>query len=466
VTREEEIVRSTVAALASTVTHIRPLRITEAAGEFNKSAPAVWGDHGARPAGRARRATRVRLDGRSQRRAARRWRTWGAPLAAAAIVIALAVVLVVVRNVPNGGRVTPVVPANCALPGVTRVTHAIAAPSVDGVPPYYVEVVACAGKSTSRSVLLVGDTFTGKVLATVAPPAGTSFQSVSAAADDRTFAVFATPAGAGPKVAGWWYLLRLAPGTSSPARLTRIPVKPLADVAETELSGSGQELAVGLASDEAGTPWLGVYSVATGRLLRSWSSHGAPPFRIEGWGTAFFQGASGNPQSSALTWVQGDQAIMFWAVASGGAADLRRLDLAGHGSDIVKDSQVIWSTAHHECDGFSEVSADGKTVICPVISQASGKANSTVRWLAYSVTAPAAPAVRYQVPVDTRGLSVSNPWVSASGTAMIVEWFTYPPSNGAPKIAGFGLVSNGMFTPLRSPSTSNGVVVGLPLIAW
>jgi hypothetical protein len=443
VTREEEIVRSTVAALASTVTHVPPLRITEAANELNPSAPAG-----------------------SRRRAARRWRTWGAPLAAAAIVITLAVVLVLVRNTPNGGGATPVAPANCALPGVIKSTHAIAAPSVDGGPPYYVEVVACTGTSTSRSALLVGDTFTGKVLATVAPPAGISFQSVSAASDDRTFAVFATPAGAGPKVAGWWYLLRLAPGTSSPARLTRIPVKPLADVAETALSGSGQELAVGVASDETGTPWLGVYSVATGRLLRSWSSHGAPPFRIEGWGTAFFSGAIGNPQSSALTWVQGDQAIMFWAVASGGAADLRRLDLAGDGSDIVKDSQAIWSTAHRECAGFAKVSADGKTVICPVIGQASGKANETVRWLAYSVTAPAAPAVRYQALVDAPGLSVSTLWVSASGAAMIVEWSASQPPHGALKVAGFGLVSHGKFTPLKPPPTSTGVVGGPPGTAW
>ena len=437
-TREEEIVRSTVAALASTVTHVPPLRITEAADELNPS---------------------------SQRSAARRWRTWGAPLAAAAIVIALAVVLVVVRNTPNGGGVTPVAPANCALPGVTRSTHATAAPSVDGVPPYYVEVVACAGKSTSRSGLLVGDTFTGKVLATVAAPAGTSFQSVSAASDDRTFAVFATPAGAGPTVAGWWYLLRLAPGTSSPARLTRIPVKPLADVAETELSGSGRELAVGVASDEARTPSIEVYSVATGRLLRSWSPHGALPFSIEGWSGAWFQGVSGDPQYSALTWVHGDQAIMFWTVVNGGAADLRRLDLAGDGSDIVKDSQVIWSTAHHECDGFSEVGADGKTVICPVVGPGSAKADLTVRWLAYPVTAPTAPAVLYQALVDAPDISVSTPWVSASGAAAIVEWSENQPPHGALKLAGFGLVSHGKFTPLRSPPTSTGVV-GPPIIAW
>jgi hypothetical protein len=455
-TREEEIVRSTMAALASTVTQVRPLRLTKAADEVNGSAPAVSGSDSVRPAARVRPAASVRPGGGSRPRAAR-WRAWGAPVAAAAVVI---------RHMPDGGRATPAVPgASCVLPEVSRATPAGATPSVDGVPPYYVEVVACSG-STSRSGLLVGGTLTGTVVATVAPPAGLSFLSVSAAADDRTFAVFATPIGAGPQVAGWFYLLRLAPGTSSPARLTRIPVKPLPDVAETAISGSGRELAVGVANDEARRPWIGVYSVATGRLLRSWSYRSGPSVDIEGWSVSSFTGTVGNPQNSALTWAQGDQAIMFWTVAPGGAGALRRLDLAGDGSDIVRDSRVIWSTAHRECDGFTAVSADGTTVICPdVNSQGGGKANWTLRWLAYSVTAPAAPGVRYQTPANT-GVVVSTPWVSASGAAMLVAWSTNQPPHGALKIANFGLVSRGTFTPLKPPPLSNGYVGGRPLIAW
>jgi hypothetical protein len=466
-TREEEIVRSTMAALASTVTQVRPLRLTEAADEANGSAPALSGANRIRPAARVRPDTSVRPDARSQPRPARRWRAWGAPVAAAALVVALAVALVIVRNMPSRGRATPVAPqASCGLPSASRATPAGAAPSVDGVPPYYVEVVACSG-STSRSGLLVGGTLTGKVVATVAPPAGLSFLSVSAAADDRTFAIFATPIGAGPKVAGWWYLLRLAPGTSSPARLTRIPVKPLPDVAETAISGSGRELAVGVANDGASRPWIGVYSVATGRLLRSWSYRSGPSVDIEGWSVSSFTGTVGNPQNSALTWAQGDQAIMFWTVAPGGVGALRRLDIAGDGSDIVRDSRVIWSAAHRECDGFNEVSADGKTVICAdVSSQGGGKANGTLRWLAYSITAPAAaPSVRYQVP-DDNGVVVSTPWVSASGATMLVAWSTNQQPQGALKIVNFGLVSRGTFTPLKPPPLSNGYVGGRPLIAW
>jgi hypothetical protein len=358
--------------------------------------------------------------------------------------------------------VTPVISANCTLPNAGGVTPAGATPSVQDVPKYYVAVVAC-GDKPSQSGLVVGDTFTGKVVATVAPPAGMSFLSVSAAADDRTFAVFAAPPGAGPAVAGWWYLLRLAPGTSSPARLTRIPVKPLSDVAETELSGSGQELAVGRALNEAGQPWLGVYSVATGRLLRSWSSRTEPPFRIEGWGV--FPGTPGNPQNSSLTWAEDGKAILFWAVASGGAADLRQLDIAGNGSDIVKDSHVIWSTAaHRECID-PQLSADAKTAICPVPgSQISGKGNWTERWLAYSVTTPAAaPVVRYQMP-DNAELAVSTPWAGPSGAIMLLEVMQI--TRQALKVLRFGLVSHGAFTPLKPPAMRSGVMSMRPLIAW
>ena len=460
-TREEEIVRSTMAALADTVTQVRPLRITEAAREANRTAPAV--SPSARP------STAVRPEDRTRPPAARRWRTWAAPAAAAGLVIALAVALVVVRNLPHAGRTAPVASqAPCALPAAGHATPAGAAAPADGAPPYYVEVVDCAG-STTRSGLLVGDTFTGQVVATLAPPAGLSFLSVSAANDDRTFAVFATPAGAHPQVAGWWYLLRLAPGTSSPARLTRIPVKPMSDVVETALSGSGQQLAVGVANDEAKRPWIGVYSVATGRLLRSWSYQSGPSIDIQGWSVGFDTDADlGNPQQASLTWTQGDQAIMIWTVAAGGAGALRRLDLAGHGTDIVRDSQVIWSSAHTGCTGFTEVSADGKTVICPSLNgPASGKGTWTIRWLAYAITTRAAPVVRYQadLPPDETAI-LSTPWVSASSATFVIARSINEQPSGKLKIVSFGLVSHGALTPLKPPPLSGGYVGGRPQISW
>jgi hypothetical protein len=49
---------------------------------------------------------------------------------------------------------------------------------------------------------------------------------------------------------------------------------------------------------------------------------------------------------------------------------------------------------------------------------------------------------------------------------MLVAWSTHQPPHGALKIARFGLVSRGTFTPLKQPPLSNGYVGGRPLIAW
>ena len=51
-----------------------------------------------------------------------------------------------------------------------------------------------------------------------------------------------------------WYLLRIAPGTSTPARLTRLPVPGLTNVTAIALSQSGAELAVATGGG-AGALW-------------------------------------------------------------------------------------------------------------------------------------------------------------------------------------------------------------------
>jgi len=67
-------------------------------------------------------------------------RTWRAPVAAAAVIIALAAALVIVRNIPNGGSVPPVTPANCTLPHASGATPAGAAsPSGRDVPGTWAE---------------------------------------------------------------------------------------------------------------------------------------------------------------------------------------------------------------------------------------------------------------------------------------------------------------------------------------
>ncbi len=109
--REEDLIRSTTRAIASTVREVPPLRLEPAADELRS------------PARAPRRAR-----GGSGRQ--RRWWSWGAPLTAAAVVVALAIALVLVRDIPNGGVVSPS-PATSTGPG--------------GVPRYYVALTQFSG---------------------------------------------------------------------------------------------------------------------------------------------------------------------------------------------------------------------------------------------------------------------------------------------------------------------------------
>jgi hypothetical protein len=164
-----------------------------------------------------------------------RWPGWAAPVAAAAVVIAVALSLVIVKSQSNGPTVPPSTPGSAS--------------SV--VPPYYVTLSPQTGAPHYRfqplNDLVVGDALTGQQLASLTPPAGTTFFGVTGGADDRTFVVDTVPLSSMPTPLNstrTWYLLRIAPGTSSPPRLTRLPVPPLAGVTAIALSGSGQELAV------------------------------------------------------------------------------------------------------------------------------------------------------------------------------------------------------------------------------
>jgi hypothetical protein len=167
-TTTEDVVRAATRAYGETVAEIRPLDLTR----------PVAGTRPRRP---------------------RRFPAWVAPVTAAAVVMALAVSLVLVRDIPNG----PVVPAK---PPAT---------AVGGVPRYYADPIP-AGENP-WSDLVIGDLFTGARLATIAPPSGSTFANVTGAADDRTFVadtMLARHLGKPSSVT--WYLVRITPGAWVP----------------------------------------------------------------------------------------------------------------------------------------------------------------------------------------------------------------------------------------------------------
>jgi hypothetical protein len=389
--------------------------------------------------------TPVRLDGGSRPRLARRWRAWGAPAAAAAAVIALAVSVVIVKDAPFGNRVPPA--------GQARV--------LAEVPRYYAAITLSLPRIVDNR-LLVGDTFTGKTLASFAPPPGSRFIGVWGAADDRTFVASMARVDDSPYAGPTWYLLRLTPGSSPIARLSHLPIKQMPTFVAGALSASGRELAVITVAGRLEVPWLGVYSVASGRLLRSWSVHGTPSFRS----------GSGN---ASLTWSNGDREITFQTVAMKGLRDttLRRLNLATEGDDLVKDSRVIWSSAREGCSrGYPVPTSNGKTVTCGFAQgkKVNNKVHWEFLWQAYQVQGPTDRRLQYLARTTSMpGMwTVTDTWwVSASGSTMIVAWNLGRTVPDVPSVH-FGAVSHGTFIPLKLPQAS--VVVAAVLmgagIAW
>jgi len=392
----------------------------------------------------------------------RRWAAWLAPAAAAAAVLAVAVSLVVVKDIPNGRVVPPTPPP----------AHA-----QEGVPRYYVTLYSPVRKSGAG--LLVGDTLTGARVAVVPPPRGMRFAGIAAAADDRTFVVAAAPPAAASTDAEFaqhrtWYLLRIAPGTSSHVQLTHLAIPPLNDIYAIALSGSGRELAV--AVEQIKLEELLVYSVSSGKLLHRWSTTetAAHNAKDEPFGPTYAQ-----DESRALAWIDGDHALAFtasfFAKQSNGQWPLeitwRRLDVATGGGDLVADSKVIWSVsppavAHVYSPGchfdFGEatelISGDGETVVCASANIVQGSDNHPmnqpvvwrVAWLAFSVRTGAVRTLA-QVKVRTAGMPyIYGLWASTSGNTIIGEW-GLTDNNGNDLNPHVGVIRHGTFKQLPTP---------------
>jgi hypothetical protein len=490
----EDRARAAMRAIGATVTDAPPLPLTPAPDpgpapdeiQFGGDGPdrpgrAGVGRHslGEHSAGRhslgehslGRRALGLRRPGgalRSPDHGGRnRRRSLLAPVEAAVTVVAVAVALVAVRHLPAGGSG----PVPATLPG--------------GVPRYYVAVDPADPAPWTRNQLLVGDALTGKAIATFTSPKNMSFESVSGAADDRTFVAVAVADPVNPTFvpAAVWYKVTLDPGTAHPATLTRLPIEPrFTEVVATALSSSGQELAVGGVPMGAGRRGVQVFSLATGKLLHDWVTND-PTALVS---NDLLDNVSQYP---ALTWIDNDRAIAFAAISQAGATDpgtvdkvtVRRLNVVGaRDGDLMADSQLIWTapSAGTRSAGLCEetstlVSADGKTVTCATLNIQQGKPpagagslnSETVAWaFAFSTYRLAAgtPSGRKTVAYQTvrqapnpAGGLVAALWTSPSGDALIGEWAIGPipvaaanpsPSSSAASSENTNSASNGAYS--------------------
>jgi hypothetical protein len=329
-------------------------------------------------------------------RASRRWLGaggWLVPMAAAAAVVAVAVTLVAVKSPPRAADKTG------AGPVASRSTAPSSTPAGDpeALPGYFVAIsglqtmgkLPAAGQSgpvqaPRPDAVVVGETLTGKRLATVTPPTGATFAGVTGAADDRTFVLDSVQLAAGRGGMLWanqprtWYLLRIRPGASPVKTLTRLnlPLPSAADINGIALSPDGTRLAVfyQVARKGDGFPYsgpftLGIYSVATGTALRTWT--GTDPYH----GSYGYGENDGLPDPTAnLTWTSDGQRLAFAYRSSKGPTAslyLRELRLTGPGTDLFTDSTVIAEIAVSTTNGRSKIwcdslgiTGDGQTAVC------------------------------------------------------------------------------------------------------
>jgi hypothetical protein len=452
-------IRAATRAVAGTVHEVRPLDLTrDAPGESAIPArrPRVGRMRGLRP--------------------------WGVPLAAAAAMLAIAATVVAVRDLPGGNPASGPSPARSALPSATwPATHAVA--PVPGVPEYYVTLGNAAGQSpgddyrnASPFQAIVGGTFTGARLATVNPPGGSTFAGVTAAADDRTFVLDATPCSqpdeASMVCTRTWYLLRIAPGTSAPARLTRLPIPATAAGTRVEamaLAPDGRALAVALqpdanASDQAPES-LVLYSVATGAVLRTWTGPSGTILTPGEWLRL-------DSVNATLSWLTDGRTLVFSDETA-----VRTLDTTGRGQDLIPDSELAWSTSrdtgnpagyHLSCDGDPLVIDNGATVVCGaaggpsparhLASECSDMWDNAMGFIDYSTATRQVTRTLYIDQTTCTGeVTADIYWASPSSGPLIVLLNSAPEKNPAgPQWNEVGVIANGRVSPLTFP-VSGGV---------
>ncbi len=355
-----------------------------------------------------------------------RWLTWGVPLAAAAAVVTVALSLAAVRH-------------DATLPG--RPTPA--ASGSQGIPRYYVAIKVPRPLSSDPKALIVGDDQTGAVVATVPAPRGVALGRVVGTADDRTFLVTAVQGSVAQ--ADWkaiWYLLRIAPGTAHPYRLTKMPGS-IVEGIDFAVSPDGRELAVE-SSPSIQLTKLAVVSMASGKTLHSWTTH-----------TNIQQA----PAGVSLSWLSDGKHVAFGAVYST-SMQVRTLDVTASGADLLADSRVLVTLPLSGADACDTARAtpDGGTVVCAtqynLVSRSGPSADCLLHgpgFIAYSVRTgkPVRTLYRYSRPC-TSGFA-NTVWLDASASHVIGA-VRFPSASGALYTGQLGVITRaGGFQPIKLP---------------
>jgi hypothetical protein len=193
---------------------------------------------------------------------------------------------------------------------------------------------------------------------------------------------------------------------------------------------------------------LRLYSVVTGKALRTWT-WGTMPNPVPSRGDR-----DGSYENSAgLTWLAGGQTLAFTYYAHGQAPAVRTLDTTGPSGDLVVASRHVFTlpaSGAHACQE-AVLTADGQTVVCS--TQSMSDPNGTTGTLeidAYSAATGDRQRVlyRYAGPGNIQGIG-SLGW-AGPGDAVVVTVDT--PFAGLPYPADtkllIGVVAQGKLIPL------------------
>jgi energy-converting hydrogenase Eha subunit A len=396
----------------------------------------------------------------------RRWVSWAAPVAAATAVVTLAVSLVVVRHMADA----PVAPA--------------AVPAASGaLPEFYAALDSPSGPLTqigtgqrqSPVSVRVGDDRTGKLVATVRPPSGETFAGLTAAANDRMFVVAAERFPVQPVYPSVnpvaWYLLRLTPGSVHPVALTRLPIpgEPKGtQISAIALAPDGSELAVmdqqNVWSGKTGPLTVSLYSLATGLSVRTWTvdTKGFPA------GFGWYWSRYSN---TALTWLDGGRTLAVTDGISTSASgppftygfsqvSIRTVNADSPSGNLLARSRIVFRLPDNTGCDTVQLTGDGQTVLCGEEGGNTAKRSSAYapKFLAYSV-ATGKSRLLYQLKGAYETGLADVLWASPTGSVLLGTVYaeTTWPRPGAPQRPidlAVGLLTKGIFTPVRFPLTA------------
>jgi hypothetical protein len=405
----------------------------------------------------------LRLDespgGRRPRPRHRSRPAWVAPLAAAAAMIIVA-----------GGGVTArslLAKSGTPRPSASRApTRGASAGSYTGVPPYYVAVA-------NSSLTVVRATWTGATLARITTT--TPVVGVAGAADGRTFVLDEQRSIMGGKVT-WvgqptFYLLRLtASGTEESLTRLAVPAIPNGTVVSgLALSPDGSKLAVDADTfswPPAPTDLVEImsYTLATG-AFRSWTMTGVINDRAPNGFTG-----SGTDGAQSISWTADSRTLAFGVLNKTLEDDVRLLDTAAGGSDLMADSRLavvvrqpprdlirnLRNAAPPDyfvsCSTAAMISMDGSSIVCGYASGV-GKNGTAMGFAEYSTATGKMDHVIGFVHFEGEApIGISLYWVNSTGTIAIG-------TSGTSRGGRFGVMNGDTFTPLPG-------VTGFETIAW